>query len=313
MSPTVLAAGAGVARLDGIVSEVRSSLEYLLSQSQTRHFEQVLLTGGGALLPGVPAALSKALGLPVGLAEMPLEVDKKALGLDDKALEEASSRWLTAVGLALWGTDAYGKPSLLPPEVSIRRRQRRVLAGGAVAVLVVAVGLGGVSMSRLHSADEISNQIRTATDEAVVLDQKIKGLGYVLKIPAEVQARRALAVTALAGDIDWTGLLGRLAAAMPSDVKPGTVTLAKAGDAATSGSALPPGTVVGSLTMNAVTTGGARAVAQFIDQVSTVKGLAALWVSSTTSTSGETAISATAQITAAAFSTRAQRLPGGNK
>jgi hypothetical protein len=54
-------------------------------------------------------------------------------------------------------------------------------------------------------------------------------------------------------------------------------------------------------------------VAQFIDQVSRVKGLYALWVSSTTKATGQTTIQATAQVTTAAFSNRAAALPGGTK
>ena len=76
--------------------------------------------------------------------------------------------------------------------------------------------------------------------------------------------------------------------------------------------AVPSGTVVGTITMTVYTTKGTQGVAAFIDRVSKVSGLYALWVSSTTKTAGETMIQATAQITAAAFSTRATALPGGN-
>jgi type IV pilus assembly protein PilM len=298
-------------RLESIVSEVRSSLEYLLSQSGTGHFEQVLLTGGGAMLPGVTEALSTSLGLPVKLAVLPLEIDHKELGLEKDALDEASYRWLSAVGLALWGTDSYGKPSLLPPEVAAKRQQAKVMQAAAAAVVVIAAALGVTSFSKVDSAHSTSNQIKSYQTSSAAFQVKIDGLGYVLRIPAEVQSRRALAVDALSGDIDWIGLVNRLEAAMPHGVKPGSITLNKSEPAPGGGPlALTPGSIVGSLVMTADTTDGAPAVAQFIDRVSRVKGLFALWVSSTTKASGQTQIQATAELTTGALSKRAAALPG---
>jgi len=302
-------------RLDAIVGEVRSSLEYLLSQSGTGHFEQVLLTGGGAMLPGVTESLSTALGLPVKLAELPLELDRKELGLENDALDEASYRWLSAVGLALWGTDTYGKPSLLPPEVAAKRQQMKVMQGAAAAVVIIAVALGVTSFSKVESAHSISGQIKDSHNSAAALQVKIDGLGYVLKIPAEVQSRRQLAVDALSGDINWIGLVTRLEGAMPPGVKAESIVLNKTEGAASGAGPLvfAPGSIVGSLTMSAETNGGAPAVAQFIDRVSRLKGLFALWVSSTTKASGVTQIQATAQLTTGALSARTAKLPGGDK
>ncbi|MGD0809863.1 MAG: type IV pilus assembly protein PilM [Acidimicrobiales bacterium] len=301
-------------RLESIVAEVRSSLEYLLSQSGTGHFEQVLLTGGGAMLPGVTEALSSSLGLPVKLAELPFEVDHKELGLDKDALDEASYRWLSAVGLALWGTDTYGKPSLLPPEVAAKRQQVKVMQAAAVGVVVIAAALGVTSIGKVDSAHSISNQIKSDQTSSAAFQVKINGLGYVLKIPAEVQSRRALAVDALSGDIDWIGLVNRLDAAMPPGVKAESITLTKTEANATGGPlVVTPGSIVGTLIMTAETTAGAPAVAQFIDRESQVKGLFALWVSSTTKTNGQTQIEATAELTTGALSARAAALPGGVK
>jgi len=302
-------------RLESIVGEVRSSLEYLLSQSGTGHFEQVLLTGGGAMLPGVTEALSTSLGLPVKLAELPLEIDHKELGLEKDALDEASYRWLSVVGLALWGTDTYGKPSLLPPEVAAKRQQIKVMQGAAAAVLVVVGALGMTSFTKIESAHRISTQISSYHTSAAAFQVKIDGLGYVLKIPAEVQSRRLLAVEALSGDIDWIGFVTRLDAAMPPGVKAGSITLAEteATGPGVGPLVLAPGSVVGSLTMTATTNGGAPAVAQFIDRVSRVKGIFALWVSSTTNAAGVTTIQATAELTTGVLSARAAALPGGNK
>ena len=263
------------------------------------------------MLDGVAEALNAAIGMPVRLAEPAVELDRKGLALDDQALTEASYRWLTAVGLALWGTDAYGKPSLLPPEVLVKRQQRRLTVSAAAAVAVVAVGLCGLSFQQIRSADKVSSQIRSYDASGAALQQKISALGYVLAVPAELQARRQLAVDALSGDIDWLGMVQRIRAAMPHDVSPQGIALTKVPLAVGAPATVPE--IVGALQMTAQTTGGAQSVAEFIERVSRVKGLYALWVSSTTNAQGSTLITATADLTSASLSNRAAGLPGGSK
>jgi len=309
------ASGVDTLYLESIVAEVRSSLEYLLSQSQSQNFEHVLLTGGGAMAPGLTEALSRALSLPVNFAELGFEIDHKELGLDAQALTDASYRWLTAVGLALWGTDVYGKASLLPAEILAKRQQQRIMVAALAGVAVVAVALGGVSFARINSAHSISNQIHTSQTEASALTHRIDSLGYVTKVPDEVKQTRALAVEALAGDINWTGLLQRITRSLPATVTVQSITLDKTETAPLSAGPSGPGyvEVVGTIQMSAQTTGGAAQVAKFIDNVSRVKGLQALWVSSTTHSTGYTSMDATAQVTTAALSNRAAALPGGGK
>ena len=165
--------GSSGTRLEAVVSEVRSSLEYLLSQSNAGRFQRVLITGGGAMLPGVSDALGAALGIPVAVAGTPLTVDAKTLGLDEAALDEASCRWLSAIGLALWGTGVAGGLSLLPPEVAAKRRQRQLTVVGASGMLAIAVGLAAVSVSRVEHASRISNQINSANAQVGVLNAQI--------------------------------------------------------------------------------------------------------------------------------------------
>ena len=214
----------------------------------------------------------------------------------------------------MWGTGSYDKCSLLPPEVVAKRRQRKAMVGAAAAIVVVAGSLGALSLGRVQSADAISNQITSSETAAKLMQQKSEKLGYVLQVPAEMQARRDVAQAALYGDIDWIGMLRRIEVATPSEVSPETLSLTKAEVAALSGaSQVPAGSIIGTLTMTAQTRGGARAVAQFIDQVSVVKGIYALWVSSTTNAAKETLIDPTAELTTGALSTRAATLPGGDR
>jgi Tfp pilus assembly protein PilN len=267
------------------------------------------------MAPGLTEALSRALSLPVNFAELGFQIDKKELGLDAQALNDASYRWLTAVGLSLWGTDVYGKASLLPAEILAKRQQQRIMVGAIAGIAVVAVALAGVSVAKVNSAHSISSQIRSSDVEASSLNQKIASLGYVTKIPDEVKQRQGLALSALSGDINWTGLLRRIAQALPPTVTVQQIALTKTEAASSTGGAWLPvsGNVVGTIQMTAYTTGGAAAVAHFIDKVSRVRGVQALWVSSTNHATGSTTMQVTAQVTTAALSVRAAALPGGGK
>jgi len=310
LSGTALAVGTA-SQVDSVVSEVRSSLEYLLSQSGSAVIDHVLVTGGGVMMAGLVERLSAAVGLPVVLAQASVQVDEAALGLDKEALTEAAYRWLTAIGLALWGTDAYGKPSLLPAEVMARRARRRLTAGATAAVLMVAAVLGVASVDRVHAASSITSQINGYEQQSTTLQVRINGLGYVVRIPDEVASERALAEEALNGDIDWLGTLARIEHAMPAGVTLETLSLAKT--STNVGPPPTPGSLVGTMGLTAQTTRGANAVAEFIDRMSAVKGLYALWVTSTTNTQGITQITASADLTTAVLSNRAAHLPGGAK
>lgn len=299
-------------RLEAIVTEVRSSLEYLLSQTGTARFERVLVTGGGAMLPGVVDALSNAVGLKVELAHAHLTLDRQNLGLTDAALEEASYRWLSAVGLALWGIDAYGKPSLLPEEVLQRRQEKRAVPLAIAAATAFAVVLGTLSFMRISSAASLNSQIQSDNTESVQLQTKINGLEYVLKIPGEVQSQRALATQALAGDIQWVTMMHRIASAMPANVDPASVVLIKAEPNLAGGASSVVPATVGTVTIAATTKGGATAVAAFIDNLSRVNGMSYLWVNTVNDGGGVIGIQANADLSAGALSDRAAHLPGGN-
>ncbi|HTV11207.1 MAG TPA: type IV pilus assembly protein PilM [Acidimicrobiales bacterium] len=315
--PAGSALGVAIApRIDAIVNEVRSSFEYLLSQSGSAKFDRVLVTGGGAMTAGVLDELSAAVGLPVHLAEPAVQVEEKALALEPELFKEATYRWLTAVGLALWGTDTYGKPTLLPPEVTAKHDRRRAIVTAAGGMCAVMLALGVVSVGKVHSASDISSKIRTTNLQSAQLEQEIAKLGYVMQVPNEVQARRALAIEALSGDIDWIGLLQNIERVVPSNVSLESLTLTKTEAAAGAPTPAPQSSVaiVGTVSIAAQTSGGARAVSQFIERFSHDKDLFAVWVSSTTTLEGSTQIQATGELTGAVLNNRRTTdLPGGSE
>jgi Tfp pilus assembly protein PilN len=320
----------GTSKLEPVIEEVRSSIEYFLSHAQGVQLARVQLTGGAARAPGLAERLSSTLGIPVETATLDLSYERSALGLDEDQLEEASWRWTTAAGLALWGTQAGARsPSLVPPEIAEREHQRRVMAAAGAAVVVVAAGLGGLSHSRVDAIDNVKAKTRADQQEAAVLQKEILKLQSLAEVQSEVQARRQLAVEALANDIDWVGLDGRIVKALPGGVSITEISFTSSPPAQTTPQASPatPG-YVGQVTISGETTAGLPSVARFVKKMTAVRGLGAAWVSSTNGASqpvagagsrahaqagGQMQFSATAEVTNAALSKRAASLPGGTK
>jgi type IV pilus assembly protein PilM len=333
------AAGAGpgkpdsqvaAARVDPVLEEVRSSIEYFLSHAQGAPLSRVQLTGGGARRAGLADRLASTLAIPVAPATVDLSYSPSALALEDEQVEEASWRWTTAAGLALWGSeDDKRSPSLIPAEIAERRRQRRTIALAGTGVVFVAGGLGLVSHTRVDAIDRAKAETKVDRQEATRLQAEIFKLQSLGEVQSEVLTRRDLAVEALANDIDWVGLDGRIVKALPGGVSVTQVSFSTSPPQVTPQGSSPASNYVGQVTITADTTGGLPSIASFVRAMTRVRGLAAVWVASTNSGSqpsggagapnaftqspGKMQFSATAEVTKAAFSKRAKDLPGGTK
>lgn len=320
-------------RSGAVVEEVRSSLEFYLSHNHGEQLERVLVTGGGVLAPGIIEKLKAAVGVPTSIALVGAQPRLDQLQLDEAQLKEASARWTTAVGLALWGTGTAPAPSLLPAEVKERRQFQQALAGSAAGLAVVALGLTAVSLAKVHSASAVQSQINAANAQAVILNQEITKLQYVTQLHQEVATANELGVTALQGDIDWVGLVHRIGAALPAYASITSLGLDSdiaAGNTA-AGLSVKIGKYVGTISISGTTSKGPKSVATIIDRLSAVPGVGAVWAPTTSSplTSGGgvpagvthrgtgtsaavgTTFTVQADVTAAALSHRSNGLPGG--
>lgn len=322
-------------KLQSVVEEVRGSLEYYLSHNHGELLQRVVVTGGGALYEGIIESLRAAVSVPVSVALVGAQPELDRLQLGHAQLEEASVRWSTAVGLALWGTGTAPAPSLLPAEVKERRQFRQALVGSAAGLVIVALGLSAVSVSKVHTASSIEAQIGTENAQAAVLNADIAKLQYVTRLQQQIMSARQLSAKALAGDIDWVGLVHRIGAALPPYVHLTSLALdSSTGAGATAtGSPGAAGAYVGTIAISATTTEGTKSVATIIDRLSAVPGVGAVWVpsatsatpatgagiaagvthrsASTTTAAGGTSFTVQADVTAAALSHRSNQLPGG--
>ncbi len=85
--------------LDALLMEIRRSIEYYKTTFREKNVERALLTGGTALMQGLPEYFSQSLGLPVALLD-PFDVLDAGTAVNGKVSRPAT-RFSAAVGLAL--------------------------------------------------------------------------------------------------------------------------------------------------------------------------------------------------------------------
>lgn len=86
--------------IDIILSETRKVIQSFETQNQNNPIKRVVISGGGASLPGLVIYLANALGLEVQEAD-PWQSIQKDVSLTSKLAKEAAS-YSVAVGLAAW-------------------------------------------------------------------------------------------------------------------------------------------------------------------------------------------------------------------
>src|SRR4029079_2680290 len=112
--------------LSVLLDEVRSSIDYYRNQSGSSPLLRIVVTGGGAQLPGLSERLSALVGVPVEQARPRELIALGDIGFSDEELPRLDPYLPAAVGLALGGAGVGTVITLLP-----RPRAKRVARRGA--------------------------------------------------------------------------------------------------------------------------------------------------------------------------------------
>jgi type IV pilus assembly protein PilM len=90
---------------DGLIEEIRGSINFFVSQEEDAEVERLVVAGSGARLPHLANRLGRALGLNVQPAKILDHVEIGKVGLSDEEMLNAQPLLPTSVGLALWGLE----------------------------------------------------------------------------------------------------------------------------------------------------------------------------------------------------------------
>jgi type IV pilus assembly protein PilM len=91
-------------KVDELVEEIRSSLEYYLSQADSQPFNSVMLTGGGSLAPGIEEGLEQAMHVRIERGAPVAGMNISKSGLTEEQVAQVEPVAAVAVGLAMGAT-----------------------------------------------------------------------------------------------------------------------------------------------------------------------------------------------------------------
>lgn len=141
-----------------IVSEVRKSLDYFISQPDGMAVDKVILSGGQALMPGMAEFLEDRLTMPVSLVnELPPDSPVTFKG----TLPDDFAPFIPALGMAVQGLGISGASvDFLPEDRKITRDFPYTTVAAMAVLLAGVVGLG--SQAGLEQAGEYSAEASRA-------------------------------------------------------------------------------------------------------------------------------------------------------
>jgi type IV pilus assembly protein PilM len=292
-----------------VLDEIRTSIEFWQAQTPDRELRGLLLTGGATRGGDLAARLERLIAVPVAHAHAFELLDTSKSGMTATALADADAVGAVAVGLALSGESlgtGVRRISLVPREIAVARRERRMVYAVAGAITAFALLLLGVYLLR---AGELGDaQAKADRDEArtTELQAQVAQLRDIETLEADLAERRSTVGDVLQGDVAWGRLVQEVAAVLPNDVWLTNL-------AGTRGTATEPGTVTfGGMGFDQTST------ARWILRASELDGITDVWVPSSTKTpEGDgpevVTFSSNATLTPAAESSRAERFLGGSQ
>ena len=147
---------------EGLVAELRRSINGAkreLNISEDKIVSEIWLCGGGARISGLTDYITDRLEVPV-LLWNPLDAFKEVWDeqrSDTQSIEGFSDTLAVALGLGVNALTSQISLDLLPSEekaklTQTQQRKRTLMAVAAGLVLLVGLGLGGLTQSRIHQA-----------------------------------------------------------------------------------------------------------------------------------------------------------------
>ncbi len=329
-----------------LLDDVRSSVDYYRNQPGAVPIVRIVVTGGGAQLPGLADRLSATSGLPVECARPRALLTLGDIGFAEEDLPRLDPYIPAAVGLALGGAGTGTAINLLPKRrrgtgVAVPTSRNRVVAGAAIGAAALIVLLAVPTLARQHQISKTKKDAaaQLATNDS--LQHQINNLADARAAQQQLEQTQAQVQTVLSTDVSWAKMLQELARTIPSDVwltsiqgsvnTPGSGTAAPAattttvagatttaaGSTGTTATTVPPVAAPGGTITFSVNGLDYSSVSAWLQRISAIPSFSDLFVPNAALTEGSTrstvTFSSTATITPAAKSDRLSKFEGTGK
>jgi type IV pilus assembly protein PilM len=209
-----------------LVNEIQNSIRFFSSLPGRQPVGRIQLTGGATRTAGLLRAMQETAGVPVGIASPLSAVDLSSMPITSEQAAEVDTVVAAPLGLAI--PDATGRAfNLLPPSAKVRALERRVhryLVRAAAVVAVLIVGLTGLRLFQVHSAQDHLNAINTTN--ATIQNVEIPKYDKALDLRNKVVQESSQVMPVLEKEVDWLVVLNQMAQYIPSDATLQNISLA---------------------------------------------------------------------------------------
>ena len=172
--------------LSVLLDEVRSSIDYYRNQPGSSPLLRIVVTGGGAQLPGLSERLSALVGVPVEQARPRELIALGDIGFSEEELPRLDPYLPAAVGLALGGAGVGTVINLQPrarQSAMSKRRPKIASPCGRRPQPRCAVLLGGLTYMSQQSVSHAKSQRTAVQEQASKLRSQLAALAPVIGRP----------------------------------------------------------------------------------------------------------------------------------
>ena len=259
LNPQLQAANPSYEWADGLVAELKRSINGAkreLNINGDGIVREIWLCGGGAQISGLTGYIADRLDVPV-LLWNPLDAFKEVWDeqrSDTQSVDGFSDTLAVPLGLGVNALTSQISLDLLPSEEKVKltqaqQRKRTLMAVAAGLVLLVGLGLGGLTQSRIHQAKIValdgairnisqaeSNAKRTLTKDLAIVNllaPRVSPLDIVRELSVRFADRTKVAWTTLnitrLDDLERAKITFNIEAQSHQDVSQTISTMAQSG------------------------------------------------------------------------------------
>ena len=207
--------------LAALIDDVRSSIDYYRNQPGAVALTRIVITGGGAQLPGVADRLAQTVGLPVEVANPREMLAVADIGFADEDLPRLDPYIPAAAGLALGGSGKGTVLNLAPKHrkrvvATTSRGRTLAMAGAAGAALVVLLAIP--TLAKQNQVSSAKDDLKSQEQRNASLQSEINNLADAQVAQQRLETTKAQVDTVLATDVSWARMLNELSRTIPQDV-----------------------------------------------------------------------------------------------
>jgi type IV pilus assembly protein PilM len=207
-----------------LIGELRSSIDYYATLTGRSPVRRVVVTGGGSRLTGFVELLQQQLRLPVVQGSALSRVDCSRLHLPAQEIDRLDAAVAVVVGLALPGSKDVKELDLLPPEVVLGRKRKRLERACVIVGIIIVLAMAGLGVLRYLKVHNAENQVASLQVQITSLRIQIPRYDKVEQERALILSLQTISTPIVTNEVYWPGVITALAKATPAGGTIGTFT-----------------------------------------------------------------------------------------